>query len=152
MKLLWLQQNSFIDLSTSVYLKKYQQKTKFVSKKYQKPFCFGISSPHIQLNNLVLEGYSVCTTNRENIVGFDLLCVFPKKSSLRLWKIICYRSSHQSCSVKISVLKNFTKFTGKHRCQSLFLLSCNKRLWHKCFPVNFVKFLRTPFLQNTSVG
>ena len=22
------------------------------------------------------------------------------------------------------------------------------RLWHKCFPVNFVKFLRTPFSQN----
>ena len=21
-----------------------------------------------------------------------------------------------------------------------------KRLWHKCFPVNFVKFLRTPFV------
>ena len=25
-----------------------------------------------------------------------------------------------------------------------------KRLWHRCFPVNFVKFLRTPFLQNAS--
>ena len=25
-----------------------------------------------------------------------------------------------------------------------------KRLWHRCFPVNFVKFLTTPFLQNTS--
>ena len=25
-----------------------------------------------------------------------------------------------------------------------------KRLWHRCFPINFVKFLRTPFLQNTS--
>ena len=24
------------------------------------------------------------------------------------------------------------------------------RLWHRCFPVNFKKFLRTPFLQNTS--
>ena len=24
------------------------------------------------------------------------------------------------------------------------------RLWHRCFPVNIVKFLRTPFLQNTS--
>ena len=23
-------------------------------------------------------------------------------------------------------------------------------LWHRCFPVNFAKFLRTPFLQNTS--
>ena len=31
--------------------------------------------------------------------------------------------------------------------------ACNfikKRLWHRCFPVNFVKFLRTPFSQNTS--
>ena len=25
-----------------------------------------------------------------------------------------------------------------------------RRLWHRCFPVNFAKFLRTPFLQNTS--
>ena len=25
-----------------------------------------------------------------------------------------------------------------------------KRLWHKCFPVNIAKFLRTSFLQNTS--
>ena len=27
-----------------------------------------------------------------------------------------------------------------------------KRLWHRCFPVNFAKFLRIPFLQNTSGG
>ena len=25
-----------------------------------------------------------------------------------------------------------------------------KRFWHMCFPANFVKFLGTPFLQNTS--
>ena len=25
-----------------------------------------------------------------------------------------------------------------------------KRLWHRCFPVNFDKFLRTPILQNIS--
>ena len=25
-----------------------------------------------------------------------------------------------------------------------------KRLWHRCFPVNFAKFLRTPFRKNTS--
>ena len=25
-----------------------------------------------------------------------------------------------------------------------------KRLWHRCFPVNFVELLRAPFLQNTS--
>ena len=27
-----------------------------------------------------------------------------------------------------------------------------KRPWHRCFPVNFANFLRTPFLQNTSGG
>ena len=27
---------------------------------------------------------------------------------------------------------------------------CKKKLRHKCFPVNLAKFLRTPFLQNTS--
>ena len=30
--------------------------------------------------------------------------------------------------------------------------SLEKRLWHRRFPVNFAKFLRTPFLQNTSGG
>ena len=25
-----------------------------------------------------------------------------------------------------------------------------KRLWHRCFPVNFAKFLKIPFLRNTS--
>ena len=37
------------------------------------------------------------------------------------------------------VLRNFAKFTGKHLCQSLFLLK--KRPWHRCFPVNFAKLL-----------
>ena len=30
------------------------------------------------------------------------------------------RSSHQRCSMKKCVLKNFAKFRGKHSCQSLF--------------------------------
>ena len=58
---------------------------------------------------------------------------------------------------KKGALRNFTKFTGKHLCQSLFfnkvagqVFLLKKRLWHRCFPANFVKFLRTPFLQNTS--
>ena len=64
------------------------------------------------------------------------------------------RSSHQRCSMKKGVLKNFSKFTGKHLCQSLFLNKVaglraatllKKRLWHRCFSVNFAKFLRTPF-------
>ena len=60
-----------------------------------------------------------------------------------------YRSSHQRFSVKKGVLRNFGKLTGKHLCQGLFF-NKKKRLWHRCFPVNFAKFLRTSFLQNTS--
>ena len=35
------------------------------------------------------------------------------------------------------------------------LSACNfikKRLQHRCFPVTFAKYSRTPFLQNTSGG
>ena len=57
------------------------------------------------------------------------------------------------------VLRNFAKLTGKHLCQGLFFNKfagpklatlLKKRLWYRYFPVNFVKFLRTSFLQNTS--
>ena len=51
------------------------------------------------------------------------------------------------------VLKILTKFTGKHLCQCLFLNEVTslrpatllKKLWHRCFPVNFAKFLRPVF-------
>ena len=70
-----------------------------------------------------------------------------------------FRSNHQRCSVRKGVLRNFTKFTSKNLCQSLFFNKVvglrpatlfKKRLQHRCFPVNLVKFLRTSFLQNTS--
>ena len=36
------------------------------------------------------------------------------------FQITFARSSHQRCSVKKVVLRNLSKFTGKHLCQSLF--------------------------------
>ena len=64
-------------------------------------------------------------------------CTFYKsniRSNCKL--LLCHvrvRSSPQELFCKKDVLKNFAKFTGKW-------------LWHMCFPVNFVKFLRTFFL------
>ena len=53
--------------------------------------------------------------------------------------------------LKKGVLKNSTKFTGKQTLESLRPATLlKKRLWHRCSLVNFVKFLRTPLLQNTS--
>ena len=75
------------------------------------------------------------------------------------------RSSRPEVFCKKGVITNFVKFTGKHVCKSLSFLTklqackvaglipatlLKKTLWHSCFPVNFAKFLRTPFLQNTN--
>ena len=54
---------------------------------------------------------------------------------------------------KISVLKNFAIFTGKHLWESLInkiagQKACNflkKRLQQMCFPANITKFLRTVY-------
>ena len=57
------------------------------------------------------------------------------------------------------VLKNFAKFTGKHLYQSLFFNKVvglrpaallKRRLWRRCFPVNFAKFLKTPLVAASS--
>ena len=65
-----------------------------------------------------------------------------------------YRSSRLKVFCKKGVLRNFEKFTEKHLCQNLFLNKVaglrpatllKKRPRHWCFPVNFTKFLRTPF-------
>ena len=70
-------------------------------------------------------------------------------------KPIMDRSSRPEVFCKKDVFKNFAKFTGKHLCQSFFFnrvfrsqpaTFLKKRLWDRCFPVNFVKFLRLSFL------
>ena len=59
---------------------------------------------------------------------------------------------------KKRVLTNFAKDTRKHLCQSIFFdkvaglspaILLTKRLQHKCFPVNFAKFVGKSFLKNT---
>ena len=79
-------------------------------------------------------------------------------NSTDVWSIMFRVSNPEAvvprCSVKKGVLRNFAEFTGKHLSQSLFFnkvagLSLQfyyKGDWHKCFPVNFVKLLRTPFV------
>ena len=55
-----------------------------------------------------------------------------------------FRSSRPEVFGKKLVLKSFAKFTGKHLRKSLFLIK--RRLWRRCFPVNFEKFLRSPLV------
>ena len=67
-----------------------------------------------------------------------------------------YRSNQQRCYVKKGVFRKvFTKFTKNTRVRDPILIKLQaygskKRLWRKRFPLNLAKFLRSPFLQNTS--
>ena len=71
--------------------------------------------------------------------------------------ILAYvRSSHPELFCKKSALENFPKLTGKHLFQILLfnkvvgirsVTLLKKRLRHRVFPVNFVKFSRTPFFR-----
>ena len=49
---------------------------------------------------------------------------------------------------KVAGLRSATLLKKRLWPQAATLLK--KRLWYRCFSVNFVKFLRTPFLQNAS--
>ena len=59
-----------------------------------------------------------------------------RKTFKRLLLKLILRSSHRRCSVRKGVLRNFSKLTGKQ--------------FPVKVPVNFAKFLGTPFLQNAS--
>ena len=110
-----------------------------VSKKQKIPnsFYFSISvlgMCHI-LYDLVATGIilAVCMPS----FLFDSVYLITKKNIE-----ILVRSSRTEVFYKKGVLRYFAKFTGKHVCHSLFFQS----FWHRCFPVNFARFLRTPFL------
>ena len=63
----------------------------------------------------------------------------------------------QRCSVKKVFLKNSQHSQENTFARVLFrkvaglrtVTLLKNRLWHRCFPVSFAKFLRTPFFQNT---
>ena len=72
-----------------------------------------------------------------------------------LFSIFYIRDCRQDVFCRKDVLRYFTKFTEKHLCQSLFFNKVaglspatllKRRLWQRCFPVSFTKFLWTPFL------
>ena len=49
-----------------------------------------------------------------------------------------FRSSRTEAFCKKDALRNSAKFTGKHSGTG------TGTLWHRCFPVNFARFLKTP--------
>ena len=66
----------------------------------------------------------------------EMSCTLCIETKMKKTKVKSFRSSHREEFCKKGVLRNFTKFTGEHLCQSLFLNKIE----------GLVKFLRTHFL------
>ena len=64
-----------------------------------------------------------------------------------------FRSSRRRCAIKKKFSRKISQNPQENICArktpapATFL---KKRLWCRCFPVNFAKFSKTPFSQNTS--
>ena len=108
--------------------------------------------------HLLRAGEPRCLLNKKLSLHKMLLHLKCKGVLLWFYKMLqnrlIFRNSHRSCSIEKGVLKNLVNFTGKHLRVSFFKLQApttllKKRIWHRCFPVNFVKFSRTTFSQNT---
>ena len=91
------------------------------------------------------------------VMIYDTVMHYFKKISIDLDTFGITRSRHRTCSVRKGVLRYFAKFTGKHLCQNLLFNKVadlkpatllKKTLWHRCFPVKFAKFWRTPFYRS----
>ena len=140
--------NNEINIDVTTYLKNE------ISSSFKKKICHIFPGKYVQQGSKKL---GLTMQFSENPTKFQLSFIIAANFRLDIEQVQSPRSSHQTCSIKKGDLKNFAKFTGKQLCQSLFLNKglrpatlLKKRLWHKCLPVNFAKFTRTPFLQNIS--
>ena len=86
---------------------------------------------------------------------YSTFCLMRFNDCFPFILLIKTRSSRPKMFCKKVVLRNFANFIGKQLCQNLFFNKVaglrlatllKKRLWHRCFTVNFAKFLRTFFL------
>ena len=66
----------------------------------------------------------------------------------------CFGTSHHLVFYELGSIKNFTKYTAKNLCRSLFLKNCRptacifikRETAAQSFPLNFTKLLRASFL------
>ena len=84
-------------------------------------------------------------TLKHTSLGLGLHSMTGMKNPVNILHLLSHpRSSHQRCSVKKGVLRNFAKFTGKYLCQCLFF---NKVAGLR--PAKFCEISKNFFFKNT---
>ena len=128
------------------------QKCKFVLKDSPVKcwFCFCLFLPDTKIIFGYNFGAPLCftaTTNRSGIGCSKYNWLQTKLKVMQIVHVINYTLKQPpEVFYKKVVLKNFAKFTKKHKKRHQPCRFIKKRLWHRCFPVTFVEYLRTPFI------
>ena len=107
---------------------------------------------------LLLSILDQCCTNRLICSACVNLIYFTWVNFQHVWEIM-WETNKKATKTHKYDQKQPPEVFFKKRCSWNFckIQACAKPAtllkkgpWHRCFPVNFTKFLRTPFLQNTS--
>ena len=69
-------------------------------------------------------GLSMMELSAHRVEKLSNFQAFPGHQTLWILEYFQYRSTHPEVFYEIGVLKNFTKFTGKHLCRRFFLNEC----------------------------
>ena len=142
------------------------RKKKLIKEGVSLPYHFAWKFLKFESFIIAILGWSIHNRKTFSISGsfFKKLKAFVINLRKFYWWAIAWELSLISCQKQPpevfcwkGFLRIFTKFTRKHLCQSLFFNKVaglspatllKQRLRHKCFPVNFMKFLRTPFIEH----
>ena len=104
----------------------------------------------VQTENWESQKAGETSNNKEQKYGTTVLSgiTYPNFFSKLITLVITHSSSRPEVFCKKGVLRIFARFTGKHLRDifwGLQLWDSGKRLWNRCLPVNFAKFLGTSF-------
>ena len=107
-------------------------------------------------NSFILPDFSPKVDSIEIILRFQEACFWEHLQSTACMKTT--RGSQRRCSLRKGVFRSFTRFTGKHLSQSLFLIkllvsACNfikKGALAKLFSCEFCESSKNTFFKNTS--
>ena len=106
-----------------------------------KSFFFKIRKFFVSKSTLICRG-----TSTRFLISYLKDVVSSQFCQRRCWNL---EAVTRSCPVKMVFLK-ISKNSKENSCVGLRPATLlKKRLQHRCFPVNFVKYLRTPFLYRT---
>ena len=107
----------------------------------------------VSLGCIMVTYYSASINNLNDCVNFRIKTVcleaVSRRCSVKKVFLKISQNSQKNTCARVSFLIKLQAIAGVLRRSATLL---KKRLWHRCFPVNFAKFSRTPFFRKQAAS